>query len=724
MRLVKTRITGQMLLRLAGLTPLIAVSLIFLAQATLFDEPPHLSLKVSDRGDGVFIVTQVMPGGGAWDAGIRPGFLVVEFSNGIVQPGPLVGMHNLSSVVTVDPVSTRQVEADIRDMVVVEGIAVGTLWIQAILFTLTGALVWWLRGWDPASRRLLTLFGFFAVALSIGTFSGTRGGILPVIVVGVAISGTGYAMVSLLSVFPYYVPTRDWRRRYLTPAAGFALTIVWTLIIMSLWQPDPLFAVASKALGLYLAASVLVSAVELSWVFKVNPGRVRRNQIGVLAGTFLLGLGPLFAVALAPQLLHLTPSPLAVKSAAAFTLLVPVGISYTVIRYQSRAIPRVTASTLLPAVIIVVSFLVGILASSLVAPGGAGGLTAPVFQLSIGGLIAGAVGGALLIGSARTGHVAAEKMVRQAVEAERTRLLRDLYEGPVRTVEQLALEIQRSGQLPDAMRENIDKLIGQLRLMLRLSPFPQLIEAHPNIVDSVQRLANEVQRLSNIAILVTASRLDQARQLPPEVGQALYSVVQEGLANVVRHSQATEAVVHLEFASKEARLRVADNGLGFDAADWQQRPDYFGLQHARWTLDETGGWLNVESAPGKGTRLSAGIPLQPLPRISQPYADAVMEVDPKNRVVTVSGARHGLTNTEFRILWALVRHPGQAVSRDEIARAVWGPGPILEATYGSVNWHLSRLRRKIGNDPEGKPLIQTVRGLGYRYSPPAQRQGR
>lgn len=72
-----------------------------------------------------------------------------------------------------------------------------------------------------------------------------------------------------------------------------------------------------------------------------------------------------------------------------------------------------------------------------------------------------------------------------------------------------------------------------------------------------------------------------------------------------------------------------------------------------------------------------------------------------------------LTPTEFRLLETLVRHPGRAFSRDELIDSAMGENTVvLERT---VDVHIRALRRKLG---ERADLVETVRGVGYRFQDP------
>jgi signal transduction histidine kinase len=85
-------------------------------------------------------------------------------------------------------------------------------------------------------------------------------------------------------------------------------------------------------------------------------------------------------------------------------------------------------------------------------------------------------------------------------------------------------------------------------------------------------------------------------------------VAQEALANVRRHARASRATLTLSYLSEVTVLDVQDDGVGFS----EERPPGglggFGIRNMRGRLEELGGKLTVESAPGEGTTLVAELP--------------------------------------------------------------------------------------------------------------------
>lgn len=103
--------------------------------------------------------------------------------------------------------------------------------------------------------------------------------------------------------------------------------------------------------------------------------------------------------------------------------------------------------------------------------------------------------------------------------------------------------------------------------------------------------------------------------LPTSTEVALLRTAQGALANVRRHARASRVVVSLSELGDSVRLDVVDDGVGFDLASltWPSSSvtaGGYGIPSTRARLREIGGGLDIESAPGEGTALSAHVPLR------------------------------------------------------------------------------------------------------------------
>ena len=87
------------------------------------------------------------------------------------------------------------------------------------------------------------------------------------------------------------------------------------------------------------------------------------------------------------------------------------------------------------------------------------------------------------------------------------------------------------------------------------------------------------------------------------------------------------------------------------------------------------------------------------------------------RFVLADGAEAPLTETEWKVLEVLLRHPGHLVSREELLRSVWGPDALDKTNY--VRVHMVSIRRKVEPDPTHPRYFITAPGLGLRFVPSA-----
>lgn len=200
--------------------------------------------------------------------------------------------------------------------------------------------------------------------------------------------------------------------------------------------------------------------------------------------------------------------------------------------------------------------------------------------------------------------------VSLAEEQERRRIASELHD---RIGQALAVSKIKLGQLKEAaaaagldgpvgeVRSLIDQTIRDTRsLTFDLSP-PVLYEL--GLRAAIEWLAERLQEQHKIRII-----LDDANEpirLSDETGVLLFRAAQELLMNVVKHSHATVARLSLHMDGREVRISVEDDGVGFDVSGLNSqahRQAGFGIFSIRERLRLLDGRLEIESAPGKGTR--------------------------------------------------------------------------------------------------------------------------
>ena len=99
--------------------------------------------------------------------------------------------------------------------------------------------------------------------------------------------------------------------------------------------------------------------------------------------------------------------------------------------------------------------------------------------------------------------------------------------------------------------------------------------------------------------------IQNERRLALDVEQAIYRLIQEALANVSRHSSAKRVDVSLVYNSDSLQATIADDGCGFDM---NQKAKGMGFRSMRERIGGIRGNIQVQSAPGQGTRVIAQLP--------------------------------------------------------------------------------------------------------------------
>jgi two-component system, NarL family, sensor histidine kinase UhpB len=205
-----------------------------------------------------------------------------------------------------------------------------------------------------------------------------------------------------------------------------------------------------------------------------------------------------------------------------------------------------------------------------------------------------------------------------AEEEERKRIARELHDETAQTLAALLIRLRvargisepgaREALLEEVRAEIGHALEGVRRFARGLRP-PALDEL--GLVPAIESHARGISESVGLPVRVEAEPLNSV--LSPQAELALYRIVQEALSNVVRHAGASRASVRL---GREAELVVAtveDNGHGFDPGEVMRGDGrglgLYGMQERAAYL---GGRVEIQSRPGKGTRVRAEIPLAEL----------------------------------------------------------------------------------------------------------------
>lgn len=197
------------------------------------------------------------------------------------------------------------------------------------------------------------------------------------------------------------------------------------------------------------------------------------------------------------------------------------------------------------------------------------------------------------------------------IEQERARLAREVHDelGQVLTAARMQLQLLRGELAPQgAVAQRItdtEALIAEAyRSVKSIATDLRPAVLNLGLTAAAEWLAERLLKPIGIAYEIDFS--SSADLLNEEKGIGLFRIIQESLANIVRHAGASK--VTLEFSQDEhaARLCIRDNGSGFDPAS-VDRQEHFGLLGIMERAEALGGTLQIVSRPGAGTALTVEI---------------------------------------------------------------------------------------------------------------------
>ena len=198
---------------------------------------------------------------------------------------------------------------------------------------------------------------------------------------------------------------------------------------------------------------------------------------------------------------------------------------------------------------------------------------------------------------------ASRRRLLEASDEERRRLERRLHDGTAARLRALAVVLDRSQRSAVAQptKDQIARAEAQLIQTIEdLRRFGQGL--HPQVLaerglrDAVIELASDVPFRLDLDVTTA--------ELPRQVAAAAYFVCAEALSNAVKHASAPQLSVAIQAADGLLKLEIADDGIG--GANASRGSGLRGLSDRVETL---GGTLQIESVLGRGTRLTAEIPL-------------------------------------------------------------------------------------------------------------------
>ena len=215
---------------------------------------------------------------------------------------------------------------------------------------------------------------------------------------------------------------------------------------------------------------------------------------------------------------------------------------------------------------------------------------------------------------------AASQEERLRAAEQRYRIRREIHDGLAQSLYGLSLNIESIAAQAESsgaskVGERLARLIPVARGALLetrhyihdLSP---MLSEQGDLRSAVENLAAEFQNISDIPVdlsIANPDSEDERLELEPEIATQICRIIQEALANVLRHSGASKVVISLEHKPTGFKMSIEDDGKGFDSASVTRG---FGLGHIASRAEELGGKLELISSKGAGTRVLIELPPQ------------------------------------------------------------------------------------------------------------------
>jgi signal transduction histidine kinase len=216
------------------------------------------------------------------------------------------------------------------------------------------------------------------------------------------------------------------------------------------------------------------------------------------------------------------------------------------------------------------------------------------------------------------------QLVAQAREAgvldERQRLAGEIHDTLAQGLTGIITQLEAAEQLRDDPGES-QRHVEQAEKLAResLSEARRSVQAlrpgqleGTRLPEAIAQLAKDWSHTSGVPVRIETT--GEAAPLSPELEVTLFRVAQEALANVAKHANAIRVGLTVSYLGDMVLLDVRDDGVGFNVSS-ESPPDAgangqgYGLSAMRQRLRRVGGSLEVESAPGGGTAVSASVPM-------------------------------------------------------------------------------------------------------------------
>lgn len=188
-----------------------------------------------------------------------------------------------------------------------------------------------------------------------------------------------------------------------------------------------------------------------------------------------------------------------------------------------------------------------------------------------------------------------------------------IHDGLTQVITASVLELEalahRAEIHPEEAAQALHQAVGELRRALDevRVVLASLTPEEPSSSGSIEDLLRSV--LERWQLPATWSVEGDLAEIPASVLETASSVIREGVANAAKHADAGEVSVRVQASGRAVEVSVEDHGRGFETSDRDRVEGHLGLDMLRRRVADANGTLDVRSAPGKGTRVVARLPV-------------------------------------------------------------------------------------------------------------------
>jgi signal transduction histidine kinase len=198
-----------------------------------------------------------------------------------------------------------------------------------------------------------------------------------------------------------------------------------------------------------------------------------------------------------------------------------------------------------------------------------------------------------------------------AQEAERARIARELHDDIGQQMAVLAIDLQlisRQGETPATTAQLATKALDHAEDVTRMvrDLSHRLHPANLRLIGLLPALSSLQHELATNEVAITLSHDQVPATLPLPLTLCVYRVAQEALHNAIAHGRARQASIRVRGGGDRLLLTIVDDGVGFDV---KAANHGLGLISMAERVEQVGGTLEIDSHPGRGTRIEVAVPI-------------------------------------------------------------------------------------------------------------------